>query len=75
MLHFINHHGIEFLLIGWVYSALASTIPPLPKDAGFWATWGYGFVHVTSANLSKIPAIQNAMQTLTGVASSQVGEK
>lgn len=50
MLHWIDTHGIESMLIYVAFLLLAGTIPPLPADAGFAAQWGYFIMKGLSAN-------------------------
>jgi hypothetical protein len=38
---------------GWLFSALVTSMPDLPPNAGWWAKWIYAALHLISANLSK----------------------
>lgn len=54
MIHFVNTHGIEVVIIYYVISAIFSTMPALPDSAGYFQKWAYMAIHVLSGNLSKI---------------------
>lgn len=38
----------------WLFNAFVDSMPELPKDAGFWQTTMYRFVHVVSSRLSQM---------------------
>ena len=54
MFHFVEHHGIEALVIYYVLSAILGTLPPLPASAGSWSRWAYGAAHALSGNLHSL---------------------
>lgn len=41
------------LAAAWLFSAAASTMPPLKEGAGFYATWIYKFIQAIAANFAK----------------------
>lgn len=47
------HSTVILLAAGWLFSAAMSTMPPLPENAGFVATWVYKFLQAVAANFSK----------------------
>jgi len=59
MIHWINSHGVEVLIVGWLWAAAVGTMPKLPEGSSFWAQWGYGFLHVTAANLKQAANLLN----------------
>jgi hypothetical protein len=38
---------------GWLFSGAMSTMPPLPKDAGYLLTWSHDFLQWAAANWPK----------------------
>jgi hypothetical protein len=53
-MYWINHHGVEALIIAAVYSMITSCMPPLPKNSGWWSTWFYSVVKFSGANIGDI---------------------
>lgn len=53
MLNWVNTHGIEALIIAFVFASVISTIPPLPPNTGWWATWLYKTLQLLGASLDK----------------------
>jgi len=53
MSNWINSHGIEVLVIFYIFSGLVSTMPPLPDTSSYWAKWAFGFLHVLAAGWEK----------------------
>lgn len=54
ILSFIQTHlAVIAVITQWLFSAAASTMPPLKDGAGFYATWIYKFIQAVSANFSK----------------------
>lgn len=41
IIELINSNGVIVLLGYMLIVLVAGTVPPLPRDAGFFATWGY----------------------------------
>jgi hypothetical protein len=60
--HFLETHGIEVVLGYIVFASIVSTMPPLPQNAGYWAKWAFGLLHVLASDwkqvleIAKIPA-------------------
>jgi len=54
MLSYIETHGVEALVICYVFSLLMSTIPPLPTNKGFFIVWAYNFAQILGANASNL---------------------
>ena len=50
---FINSHGIETLVAAYLLSAVLSGMPPLPKDASYWAQWAYHTSQILRGNLAQ----------------------
>lgn len=42
------------LAAGWGFSALCSTMPPLPEKAGYLLTWAHNFLQTAAGNINKI---------------------
>jgi hypothetical protein len=50
MFNWINTHGLEAIAIYFVFCIVCGSVPPLPAEAGFLATWLYLIVKAASAN-------------------------
>ena len=53
MFHFIQTHGADALMVGWVLSAAISSMPQPDTQSGKLYTWFYHFTHVAAANLQQ----------------------
>lgn len=54
ILAFVQAHSTTIsLALAWMFSAAMSTMPPLPEQAGFLASWVYKFLQAVAANFSK----------------------
>ncbi len=67
MLNWINSHGIEVLIIYWVFSAAISNMPtPKTEGDGFYH-WVYGFLHdvlqFTAGAINRIPQVRQYLGT------------
>ena len=52
---FLMAHKTELSVASlWLFSALLSTMPPLPEKAGFMLTWAHGFLQAIAGNINKI---------------------
>lgn len=38
----------------WGFSAIVSTMPPLPTNAGYWSTWVHNLLQTVAANLNRV---------------------
>lgn len=48
-------HKTEILLaVGWGFSAICSSMPPLPDKAGYTLTWAHNFLQAIAGNINKI---------------------
>ena len=48
-------HAPEILLAaGWLFSALCSSMPPLPDKAGYLLVWMHNFLQAVAGNINKI---------------------
>lgn len=55
MKQFLLAHAPEILLAaGWLFSALCSSMPPLPDKAGYLLTWAHSFLQAVAGNINKI---------------------
>lgn len=45
--------GWATAIVGFLFSGLMSTMPPLPKDAGYWTVWVHDFLQWMAANWPK----------------------
>lgn len=55
MLQLLLAHKAEIALAGaWMFSALCSSMPPLPDKAGFVLTWAHSFLQAVAGNINKI---------------------
>lgn len=54
MLNYIETHGVEALIICYVFSLLMSTVPKLPEHTNFFLTWLYNFAQILGANASNL---------------------
>lgn len=55
MTAFLLQHSTAFSLVAaWLFSALFSTMPPIPEKAGYWLTWAHNFLQFAAANTNKI---------------------
>ncbi len=50
MLNWINSHGLEAIGVYMLFLLIAGTVPPLPANAGFLASWAYLIVKAISIN-------------------------
>jgi hypothetical protein len=55
----VHHHWItEGAGLGavamWAFSAIVSSMPPLPSNANYWAKWAYAGLHALAANIDKV---------------------
>ena len=67
MIHWVQTHGIESLIIFWVFSAAVSSMPnPKEGEQGFYA-WLYRFTHellqFAAGAINRIPAVRAVLQT------------
>jgi hypothetical protein len=54
-LQFLEAHKVALAIAGgWTFSALCSTMPPLPEKAGYMLTWAHNFLQAAAANLNKV---------------------
>jgi len=53
LLHFINTHGIETLTAAYILSAVLSGMPPLPKNASYFAQWAYHASQILRGSLAQ----------------------
>jgi hypothetical protein len=65
-MHWINSHGIECLILYWVFSAAVSPMPePNPAGSAFYR-WFYGFAHgilqLVAANWTRLPGAANLLK-------------
>ena len=55
MIHFVVAHQEEFVIVAaWSFSALCSSMPPLPEKAGYLLTWLHNFLQAAAGNINKI---------------------
>lgn len=47
-------HMLSGAAILWIFSAIVSSMPPLPKTAGYAMQWLYNALHAIAANLDKL---------------------
>jgi hypothetical protein len=59
MTNWVESHGIEVILIYFAFAALVGSMPPLPPDASYWQRWAYGFLQLSSANLTRAAKLFN----------------
>jgi hypothetical protein len=52
--YIITNHTLILLGLGWLFSAIVSTMPPIKPDAGYWTTWLHNLLQVLGANLNKV---------------------
>ena len=50
MLRYIESHGFEVIVSYFVFASLVSTMPPLPSNSSYWASWGYGLLHALASD-------------------------
>lgn len=53
LINYVLSHPALWLAAAWMFSAAASTMPPLSEKAGFFAQWAYKFIQACAANFSK----------------------
>lgn len=55
MTSFLLTHKAELVLAsGWAFSAICSSMPPLPDKAGYLLTWAHNFLQAAAGNINKI---------------------
>lgn len=55
MLAFYRAYSTQiWLLAAFLYSGAMSTMPPLPKDAGFLLRWAHDWLQFTAANWNRV---------------------
>lgn len=52
-MQWIQTHGVEAVIIYWLFAAAVSTMPEIPPTAGYWSRWAYGFLHFLGSNLKQ----------------------
>lgn len=57
MIHYVETHGVEFIIAYMGFAALVSSMPALPDNAGYWSRWIYGFLHLAASNLRGAMAV------------------
>lgn len=77
----IEVHGIECLIIAYIFSLCASVMPPMPPSSDrqfswryWWATWLYNVVQVFGANLGNLvkhSPIGQTLETTVGVSTTK----
>ena len=55
MVKFILDNKTPILLaLGWGFSAICSSMPPMPDKAGYMLTWAHNFLQAIAGNINKI---------------------
>jgi hypothetical protein len=54
MLNFIHAHTFEILLVYWIFNLAISTMPTLPENSGFFASWLFRLAHAIGGNSSSL---------------------
>lgn len=57
MIHYIETHGVEFIVAYMAFASLVSSMPPIPDSAGYLSRWVYGFLHLAASNLRGAMAV------------------
>jgi hypothetical protein len=50
----IEHRASISVGLGWVFSAICASQPPLRPDAGYYTTWFHDIIQAIAANLNKL---------------------
>jgi hypothetical protein len=54
MIGWIANHELQAMMVGYLmFSTLVGAMPELPPEAGWWAQFGYRFVHGLAMNWRK----------------------
>jgi hypothetical protein len=56
MIHWVNSHGVEVMVLYAVFSAAISPLPEPTQASNPFYRWFYGFMHGLSLNLDKVAA-------------------
>ncbi len=82
MIHFIETHGFEVVISYYVFASIISTMPPLPSNASYWSSWGYGALHAFASDwkhalemTKQLPQEPNTIQTTMEVKQKIVENK
>lgn len=59
MTQWIESHGIECIIVYFVFAAIVGSMPPLPPEASYALRWLYGFAQLASANLKTAAQLLN----------------
>ena len=82
----VETHGLECLVIAYIFSSCTSVMPPMPVNLNWWATWLYNITQLLGANAGNLvkasPAGQqletklgvSQTKTLTATTSTEVTE-
>lgn len=59
LIQFVMAHSTAIsLFLAWNFSALLSSMPPLPPNAGWFARLFYDYAQIVAANLNKRPEVK-----------------
>ncbi len=54
MIHYLETHGLEFVICYMIFSSVVSTMPPLPDSASYWSKWAFGFLHAAASDWKQV---------------------
>ena len=66
----INSHGVECIIIAYVFSMITSVMPPMPMYLNWWGTWLYNIAQLLGANAGNLVShspIGQSLETKLGV--------